>query len=320
MMQRSPKTGVLVVGELNMDLILSGLPQFPEIGKEILARDMTLAMGSSSAIFASNLSVLGASVRFAGKLGSDAFGERIVTELSASGVDTGFIIRGEEPTGLTVAFSFLEDRAMVTFPGAMSSLAETDITDEMLGEVGHLHISSLFLQPGLRSGLVRLLTRAREASLTTSVDPQWDPAQKWDLDWEHLLPLVDLFLPNAAEIQGITGKSDWQEALAELKDTARVIVVKNGREGAALCSMGTLLHQPALLHDAVVDTIGAGDSFDAGFVWGFTRNRPLKECLEVAAVCGALNTTAAGGTAAFTDIHTVRKNALDQFNYQFHDL
>lgn len=319
-MQKSLKTGVLVVGELNMDLILNGLLQFPEIGKEILARDMTLAMGSSSAIFASNLSVLGIAVRFAGKLGSDEFGDRILTELSTRKVDTRFIIRGEEPTGVTVAFSFEEDRAMVTFPGAMSTLVEKDITDEMLASAGHLHISSLFLQPGLSSGLIRLLTRAREAGLTTSVDPQWDPAQKWDLDWKGLLPLVDLFMPNAAEIRGITGKADWQGALAELKDTSGVIVVKNGREGAVLCSAGNLVHQPAFLHDAVVDTIGAGDSFDAGFVSGFTRNRPLTECLEFAAVCGALNTTMAGGTGAFTDYQVVKKNALDKFNYQFHDM
>jgi sugar/nucleoside kinase (ribokinase family) len=316
----SVKAGVLVVGELNMDLILSGLVQFPEMGKEILADGMTLGMGSSSAIFASNLSVLGVPVRFTGRVGSDTFGDRIVGELSARGVDTRFIIRDELPTGITVAVSYLDDRAMVTFPGAMNTLKESDVSDEMLRGAAHLHVSSLFLQPGLKPGLARLLSRARQMGLTTSVDPQWDPAGQWDLDWGEILPLADVFLPNAAEITAITGKKDSGEALEVLKGTAGTIVIKNGRQGAVLWSKGVLRQQPAFLHEAVVDAIGAGDSFDAGFVSGLVAGRSLAECLELGAVCGAINTTAAGGTAAFKDRERLVRTALDQFNYRFHDL
>lgn len=314
------RAGVLVVGELNMDLILSGLVQFPEMGKEILADGMTLGMGSSSAIFASNLSVLGIPVRFAGKVGSDAFGDRIVGELSERSVDTRYIIRDALPTGLTVALSYLDDRAMVTFPGAMNALKESDVSDEMLQGAAHLHVSSLFLQPGLKPGLVRLLSRARQMGLTVSVDPQWDPTGQWDLDWGKILPLVDVFLPNAAEITAITGKDDWRDALEALKGTSGTIVIKNGRQGAVLWSEGVELQQPAFLHEAVVDTIGAGDSFDAGFVSGLLTGRSPRECLELGAVCGAINTTAAGGTAAFKDRERLARTALHLFNYRFYDL
>ncbi len=312
---------VLVVGELNLDLILNGLERLPEKGKEILARDMVLTMGSSSAIFACNLSTLGVAVGFAGKTGGDIFGDRVLSDLASKRVDTRHIIRAEkETTGLTVAFSFGEDRSMVTYPGAMATLEEKDITDDMLKSAGHLHLSSLFLQPALRPGLPRLLLRARDRGLTISLDPQWDPAEKWDGDWHQILPLVDLFMPNAEEIKGITGKNSPEAGIAALKDSANVIIVKNGREESLMWTGVELIRQASFLNDEVVDAIGAGDSFDAGFVSRFIRQRPLAACLEFAALCGAINTTASGGTTAFTDLPSLKRTALKKFNYQIHDL
>lgn len=312
---------VLVVGELNLDLILNGLERFPETGKEILANDMVLTMGSSSAIFACNLSALGTAVGFAGKIGRDIFGDRVLSDLGSKRVDTRYVIRSEkEATGLTVAFSFREDRSMVTYPGAMSTLEEKDITAGMLQSAGHLHLSSLFLQPGLQPGLPRLLSRARDRGLTISLDPQWDPAEKWDCDWQRILPLVDLFLPNREEIKGITGKDTPEAGIAALKNISNVIIVKNGRNESLMWTGRELIRQAPFLNDDVVDAIGAGDSFDAGFVSRFIRKRPLAECLEFAALCGAINTTAPGGTTAFTDLSSLRRTALEKFNYQIHDL
>ncbi|SFQ40507.1 carbohydrate kinase family protein [Parafilimonas terrae] len=310
------KFDVLVAGELNIDLILSGLAQFPETGKEILADKMVYTLGSSSAIFASNLSALGVSVNYCGCTGDDDFGKKIIKDLEVKGVATDNIIRSNTlQTGVTVAFNFEQNRAMVTYPGAMNALSENDITDAMLHDVRHLHVSSVFIQPALKPGLVKLFKRAKNIGLTTSLDPQWDSYEKWDCDWKNLLPNVDVFMPNAEELKNITGKENIQDAVASIKSFANIIVVKNSIEGATVFYKNEVIEQPAFINDDFADAIGAGDSFDAGFIRQFIRDKSLKDCTEMGAACGALNTTAFGGTAAFTDLQSVKKSAFKKFNY-----
>ncbi|MFT4153314.1 carbohydrate kinase family protein [Parafilimonas sp.] len=310
------KFDVLVTGELNIDLILSGLQQLPETGKEILAAKMVYTLGSSSAIFASNLSALGVSVNYCGCIGNDDFGKKILDDLVAKGVGINNIIRSNTlETGITVAFNFEQNRAMVTYPGAMNELSEKDITDAMLCNARHLHVSSVFIQPALKPGLVKLFKRAKNAGLTTSLDPQWDSYEKWDCDWENLLPNVDVFLPNTEELKNITNKKNTDEAIAALKDFANIIVVKNSVEGAIAFYKKEVIEQPAFINDDFADAIGAGDSFDAGFIRQFIRDKSLKDCAEMGAICGALNTTAYGGTTAFTDLHSIRKLVQKKFNY-----
>lgn len=315
------KLQVLVAGELNMDLILTGLNRFPSEGKEIIAPDMSLTLGSSSAIFASNLSALGTDVAFIGKTGRDAFGEQIIKSLSEKGVDTGRIMLSDtSATGLTVAFSYKNERAMVTYPGAMKELSEKDITNESLESYNHLHVSSIFLQPALKKGIVALFQRAKNARLTTSLDPQWDPEEKWDCDWESLLPLVDIFLPNLEELKNITKQPDPESCIDKIKNISNTIVLKSGIKGCLAWKSGELYQQPAFLNHEVKDAIGAGDSFNAGFIHQFIRNKPVKACLEFGALCGAINTTACGGTGAFTCKKDIQEIALKQFNYSIDDL
>lgn len=308
---------VVAVGELNIDLILNQIETFPVIGKEVLAHKMTLALGSSSAIFASNLSTLGTRTAFSGKLGTDDFGDHVLSSLQAKGVDTSSIIRTPDvSTGATIVLNFGEDRAMVTHQGAMADFNIDDIPDEVLSQSKHLHVSSIFLQPALKNEIVKLYKKAKALGLTTSLDPQWDPAEKWDIDFKSLLSYVDVFMPNAKELECITGIKPIQEAAKSLT-TANIVVVKNGSEGACLWDGEKFLDQPSFLNSDVVDSIGAGDSFDAGFIHKFIQQNPLNECLEFAALTGAVNTTRAGGTAAFADIDTVRKIAKASFDYTF---
>lgn len=310
------KFDVLVAGELNIDLILSGLPQFPETGKEILADKMVYTLGSSSAIFASNLSALGVSVNYCGCIGDDDFGKKIIKDLEAKDVATdNIILNNSLQTGVTVAFNFEQNRAMVTYPGAMNALSEKDITDAMLRNARHLHVSSVFIQPALKPGLVKLFKRAKDIGLTTSLDPQWDTYEKWDCDWKNLLANVDVFMPNTEELKNITGKENIQDAVASIKSFANIIVVKNSIEGATAFYKNEVIEQPAFINDDFADAIGAGDSFNAGFIKQFIRDKSLKDCTEMGAVCGALNTTAYGGTAAFIDLQSVKKSVLKKFNY-----
>jgi len=314
-MKGQRKFDVLVVGELNIDLILNKIESFPTMGKEILAKEMTVTLGSSSAIFANNLSILGSNVTYIGKVGNDNFADRVCLTLKKSGVDIGNIIRTSEfSTGLTVALNYDNDRAMVTYPGAMHDLHIGDITDEALHTASHMHLSSVFLQEGLKPDVIGVFKRAQELGLSTSFDPQWDPHEKWDVDLKGLLPYVDVFLPNKNELQQFTECSTIEKALETIKPFCNVVVVKNGEQGALMWDKTTVVTQKAFLNESVVDAIGAGDSFNSGFIYKYTNRRPLTECLEFAALTGAINTTGSGGTSAFETLEKVKRIAKERFN------
>jgi sugar/nucleoside kinase (ribokinase family) len=277
---------------------------------------MTVALGSSSAIFAHNLRCLGPSVAFLGRVGDDHFGAFVTERLRIGRVDTSAIlVTPDRPTGVTVALNRGEDRAMITYPGAMELLTLEDLTPDRLASASHLHFASVFLQPGLAHRTAALFRRAREAGMTTSFDPQWDPAETWNLDLPAILPHVDVFLPNEAELLHLTGKGDVASALAAIRPFARTVVVKQGSRGATAQSGDEVLHRPAFLNTRVVDAIGAGDSFDAGFVSRFIRNHPLSTCLSFGNLVGAVSTTAAGGTGAFASLDGVMSIARERFHH-----
>jgi len=305
---------VLVVGELNVDLILNGIEKFPEVGKEVLAKEMTLTLGSSSAIFASNISSLGARVAFIGKIGKDKFGEVVLESLRENGVDISMIRIDEQcGTGATIILNVDEDRANTTYPGAMDHLTLDDIPDEDLVKARHLHFSSYFLQPGMWGSLGNLFRKAKKLGLTTSFDMQWDPQETWNLDVADVLPHVDVFLPNEKEIMFLTGTNDLETAIDAVKDYVNVLAVKRGSKGSLVWWEGQLSDLPSFLNRNVVDAIGAGDSFNAGFIYQFINGCTIAECQRLGNLTGAISTTAAGGTAAFRDAERLRKVAQDRF-------
>ena len=307
---------VLVVGELNVDMILDDIEGFPEVGKEILANQLTVTLGSSSAIFASNLSALGRSVAFVGLTGKDSFSDLVRDSLESKNVNTDFIIGVEEySTGLTVVMNYGMDRANVTFPGAMEHLTGMHITDEMLLSSKHMHLSSIFLQKGLKDQAVELFRRAKKLGLTTSMDPQWDPTENWDLDLEKLLPHIDILMPNLVEFTNITGCGQLASGIEKIKGFANHIIIKDGIRGAHLWENGKLTTKPAFINHEVADCIGAGDSFDAGFISEFIQGSDLERCAEVGNVMGAINTVAPGGTTAFKSLEHVKKIAKEKFAF-----
>ena len=311
------KFDVLVVGELNVDLILNEIESFPETGKEKLADNMTLTLGSSSAIFASNLSSLGMGVSFLGKIGNDQFGHFCKEHLESKAVDTSLLMMsGELKTGVTVVLNFGEDRAMITHQGAMKHLGLQDVTTSMLNGAKHLHFSSYFLQPGFKKDLHNLFKMAKDAGLTTSFDAQWDPKEKWALDYKRILPYVDVFLPNEKELLQITGKETVEAAIHIIKDVAKVVAIKLGSRGSISVYEGKVLLMPAFINGTVVDAIGAGDSFNAGFIYKFIQDAPIEACQRFGNLMGAVSTTANGGTTAFTNFKTIMKIAKQKFGYE----
>jgi len=299
-----------------VDIILNDIESLPVIGKEILASTMSVTLGSSSAIFASNLSSLGTRVTFIGKIGEDNFAGVVLSSLEMKNVDTSRIIRSTTlNTGATIVLVYDQDRANVTYPGAMNDLRLKDINFDLLSEARHMHFSNCFMQPGIRNDLTELFRRSKELGLTTSFDTQWDPEEKWDLPLEKLLPWVDVFLPNMQEFKFLSRSSTFEEGIRNLKKFSNYIVIKNGSEGAIAWDGKDLIRQDAFKNDRIVDTVGAGDSFNAGFIKEFINKKPLKKCLETGALTGAINTTRAGGTGAFENLDLVRKIALEKFKY-----
>ena len=305
---------IVVVGELNVDLILNNLPSLPEEGKEILAGAMNLTLGSSSAIFASNAAVLNNRVAFIGKTGDDSFGNLVSAGLQSKGVNTEYIIRSStEKTGATIVLNYGEDRAMVTYQGAMETLAMNDIDEDALVRARHLHVSSIFLQPELKKEIITLFKKAKSLGLTTSLDMQWDPGEKWDLDLDNLLPLVDIFLPNEVELLAITKTKTVDDAIEILRPLINIMAIKMGNRGSRGVTKKQDVFQQPFLNNSVVDAIGAGDSFNAGFITKYIAGEPLKACLRYGNLVGAVNTTGSGGTGAFSNFEEFRNRAKKFF-------
>jgi sugar/nucleoside kinase (ribokinase family) len=289
---------VIVVGELNADLILSGdvTPAFGQIEK--LVDDASLVMGSSSAIFACGAARLGLRVAFIGKVGADALGQFVLRELERHGVDAaGVVVDPALKTGLTVILSRADDRALLTFPGSIAALRYAEVDRGLLGRGRHVHLGSYFLLDALRPDVPRLFAEARSLGLSVSLDTNYDPLETWDGGLHEALRHVDIFLPNQAELLAITRQADVAAALAALGDTVPTIAVKLGSRGAQALHTGQLV-EAGPIEVAAIDTTGAGDSFDAGFIYGHLAGWPLDESLRMACVCGALSTRALGGTAA----------------------
>lgn len=293
----------LVAGDACVDLLVAGTVEL-EVGVEKLASSMHLVLGGSSSITAFNLSRLGASVTFASVLGDDLFGRFVAEKLAAGGVDLTYLRRTTDVnTGLTIWHSKDGCRAGVTYAGTIALLAASDLSDSALRSARHLHIGSYFLQTGLHADAPRIFARAKQLGLTTSLDCNYDPAETWDSNLKAVLPHIDAFFPNEDEATKITGAPDAASAARELAKLARIAVVKRGAEGAVVATASGEFSLPALKTE-VVDTTGAGDSFDAGFLAEFVRGTPLRDCAHAGIVAGARNVGKVGGTAAFEEIAT----------------
>jgi sugar/nucleoside kinase (ribokinase family) len=295
-------TRVLVAGDVNVDVILRNAQPFPALGKEVVVDDCEFALGGASAICAHGLARLGNAVSFATRLGDDERADFCLSRLAAGGVDVSPVLRDPRlKTGITVSLTSCKDRALVTFTGSTASLRGRDIPDELLRGFSHLHVSSYYLQAGMRGECRELFARAGSLHLTTSIDCGFDPSEKWDTDLLEALIETDLFFPNEVELRGLTGATDLRVALALLENGRTRTIAKLGARGCATLDRGTIVHVPAFPIEAV-DTTGSGDSFDAGFLHGFLREKPLLECLMLAAGCGALSTLGLGGTTTQPDV------------------
>jgi sugar/nucleoside kinase (ribokinase family) len=288
---------VLVVGEINPDLILSGdvLPEFGQVEKWIDAADLTI--GSSSVILACGVAKLGLSVNFCGLCGNDVFGHFMLDAMRAHHINVSAVdVRPDDLTGISIILNRKIDRAILTFPGLIPKLGIEDIPDDLFTKAGHLHVASYFLQTKLQPNILDLFSKARNHGLTISLDTNWDPSGEWK-NFDQILAAVDIFLPNENEAMALTHTTSPQDALTVLSGKCDCVAVKMGADGAIASRKGETAQVQAMKMD-VVDTVGAGDTFDSGFLYGYLHQWPLQKTLEFASICGSLSTRSAGGTQA----------------------
>ncbi len=296
------KFDVTLVGEANLDLVLYGLPESLPLERELLATDMALLLGGSPAITAHNLAALGNRVGFITAFSSDAFATSCRRDLQAAGVDLTRVVSASPGlgTGVTVLLQHAYARHMLTYPGTVSGLRFEDLDLEYLSSARHFHLSSYFLQQQLRDDVPRLFRTLKKAGLTLSLDTNDDPTGLWADRLEEVIRYVDVLMPNEREACFLAGESSLEAATAKLAEAVPLLVVKLGASGAVAFHRGQRHVAPAVPVSSL-DAVGAGDSFNAGFLHGYVRGWPVEGCLSFGNLAGAFSTTAIGGTGAFRD-------------------
>lgn len=303
----TPRTDIVVMGEINPDIVVTGVPALSFNQREDITGPTTMTIGSSVAISASGLARLGTATAIVGVVGDDAFGDFMLTRLRERGVDVSRV--RTVPGGRTGSSVILvrdddpSDRHILTDPGVMGDLRAADLPVASLDGVRHFHVGSWFLHLGAVADLPDLLREARQLGLSTSVDPNDDPARTWDANLGPALAHVDVFFCNESEARGVATTNGWSgegtrhdaaRHLLERLAPGGTVVLKCGAEGAFAHTAEGTMHVPAPAAD-VIDTVGAGDSLMAGFLHARLSGAGLSDALRTAVAAGTLSTRRSGG-------------------------
>lgn len=296
----TPPFDVMLASDQCVDLLVRGdvRPRFGQA--EQLVDGYALEIGGSANLFACQAAKLGLRVGLIGVVGEDPFGRILLDLLGAQGPNLERLrVDPSVPTGLGLHLTEPDDRAILTVAGSIDATEPGDLPAEPETLCRHWHLASFYLLTRLRPAWPDYLARARAAGITVSLDTNWDPAERWD-GVRDILPLCDLFLPNEEELRRISGRADMAEGARELSRLGPLVVVKRGAAGALVAQGGEVVAEAPAPHlrAPVVDAVGAGDSFDAGFLWGWLAGKPLDDCLRRAQACAAATLAAAGGTAS----------------------
>ena len=310
-MNQTIQYDIITVGDMCVDLIVTGDDVVPKFGQfEKLVGDYELEMGGSCNIFACQASKLGLRVGIIGRVGDDDYGRLVLRRLAESGVDIQHVIIDPTvKTGLGIALCQGNDRAILCYLGSLNAVYPEQIDDDLLRSTRHLHYGSYFLQTNLRPAMPVVFAHARALGLSTSLDTNWDPEEKWNGGLRQMLSLTDVFLPNEQEARLISRTSFVNEAVQAFQEMGVPIsAIKLGDKGALVDVKGKR-YTCSLPAASVGDGIGAGDSFDAGFLAGWLRNLPYEQCLQIACHCGREVASQTGGIRGQPDWPAVIKLA-----------
>lgn len=282
---------VLLWGVYFCDLIFTGLPEMPRLGAEVFSRDFTMTPGGPFTT-AVAMKRLGLRVGWMCDFGDDAFSRFILAAAEREGLDTGLFQYHSFPVRrISVAFSFAHDRGFISYMDRVEQTSPISVIEKDKPRcvfLPHLHYGEAYTD---------LFAAARQSDALVFMDCQSTEATLETPGVVEALRSADIFAPNEAEAQQLTGAATVEEALARLAELTPLVIIKRGAAGAIAQAEGQVVRSPAIpVH--VVDTTGAGDCFNAGFLYGYLRGASLEESLRLGNICGSLSTTAVGGTAA----------------------
>lgn len=304
-----PRFDVLAIGELNPDLVLSGLQaDGPRLGTEQEFGAYLLTLGSSTAIACVLMQRLGLATAMSAYVGEDAYGRFCRKVLEAEQVDVELVrTHPSLATGLTVCLPYSTDRMLLTCKGTMVLDPADAIDVDRLRRARHIHVGSFFLQDALRPRVAKLFAAARNLGLTTSLDTGWDPRERWlTADLREALGQTSYLFPNAIEFERLAETGDIEQGMSRLLDLGvSAVVLKRGADGSVHGDADGLRTHEGFRADPI-DTTGAGDAFNAGYLAAMLRGATVAERLVFGNACGALTVAAIGGTNGVTHAAQIR--------------
>jgi len=303
--RRRRRPDVVVAGSTYCDLIFFELDGPPALGEEVRTDRFALVPGGGGYITAVGLARLGVRTALRTYVGRDVLGQFQLDAMRRERVDTSQVRRHPTlGTAVSVAFSTRGDRGFLSFTGCAWDTGRLlrGWSRASYRTARHVHFAGL--RPPFADH-VGLLDGLRAAGVTSSLDIGWNPRVYGDPVFRELVRKVVIFMPSWRDAQWFTGRSTPHDAVRAMAELVPVPVIKLGPEGAIGLEAGSLVHVRPPRVDAM-ETTGAGDAFNAGFIWAHLRGEPLPRCLLAGNICGALSTRAPGGTAAFPRLRELR--------------
>jgi len=286
---------ILLLGDYFFDMIYTGLDHMPILGHETYTQNLT-ATGGAMFITAAAMSRLGVKVGWATHFGNDYYSQYIRDLALTEDIDLSLAKNLDYPyRRVTTALAMHGERAFVTFVDPDEHDMHTYWLETMNRcTFRHLHIGGL-MPP---AEVLPLVEKAHALGATVSMDCQDVPMLKESHAWHEIVNTTDIFMPNAREGLLLTNTSDVQIALRELGTWChgRLVVVKDGANGAWAIHEGEVIFAPAMTVAEVVDTTGAGDCFNAGFLYAYiVEQQPIDVCLRYGNICGGCSVQGMGG-------------------------
>ena len=290
----------LVIGDLNLDLIFGKLDRLPEIGSEVISRDYEMVIGGSGGIFTAVLSMLGIKTAILSKIGKDMHGKFLLDEMNKYNSETETVIVSEnEKTGITVSMSFNSGKSQVSSIDIIENFKIENFQLHVLKSLKHVHFPAYYMMAGLKSKYIKLIEtlKSKSRKITFSMDTNDDPSDKWGEEIYEIFRHIDILFLNKKEALRISREKNEEKAIIVLENFVKKIIIKTGVEGyhARIDGMDYRGQCRNTTNQNFLDSTGAGDNFDAAFIFGFLKKFGTKKALDFANLCAEKSIEYIGG-------------------------